>query len=133
MALLKWKDDYRTGFGSIDYEHQNLILTINRIFENNTGDPQNLLDALGEIHALIEAHFALEEKIMRDQRYPAYIPHKQDHERLLDEIRDIMEAVEKDAELDTAASLGERLSAWFGIHFASLDKDLHSMDKDLRE
>jgi hemerythrin-like metal-binding protein len=127
MALLEWKADYRTGFRSIDYEHQNLIESINRIFKDGDGERESLLAALAEIHALIEAHFALEEKIMRDQHYPAYITHKQDHERLLDEILDIMEAVEKHGQLDTALTLGERLSAWFGIHFASLDKDLHTM------
>lgn len=127
MALLEWKDDYRTGVRSIDYEHQNLIESINRIFKDGDGEHETLLAALAEIHALIEAHFALEEKIMRDQRYPAYIPHKQDHERLLDEILDIMEAVEKHGQLDMALTFGERLSAWFGVHFASLDKDLHKM------
>jgi len=127
MALLEWKDEYRTGFRSIDYEHQTLILTINRIFKDSSGEQENLLAALAEIHALIEAHFALEEKIMRDQRYPAFIPHKQDHDRLLDEILDIMDAVEKNGELNTASALGERMSAWFAIHFATLDKDLHTI------
>ncbi|MBL6931679.1 MAG: hemerythrin family protein [Rhodospirillales bacterium] len=127
MALLEWKDDYRTGFRSIDFEHQTMISSINQVFEDGTGEKETLLAALGEIHALIEAHFALEEKIMRDQHYPAYIPHKQDHERLLDEILDIMDTVEKKGELDTASALSERLSAWFGIHFASFDKDLHTM------
>ena len=127
MALLEWKDDYRTGFRSIDFEHHTMISSINQVFEDGTGEKETLLAALGEIHALIEAHFALEEKIMRDQHYPAYIPHKQDHERLLDEILDIMDTVEKKGELDTASALSERLSAWFGIHFASFDKDLHTM------
>ncbi|MBC8269321.1 MAG: hemerythrin family protein [Rhodospirillaceae bacterium] len=127
MSLLEWKDEYRTGFPSIDYEHQTLILAINDIFEDSSSDQESLLSALAEIHALVEAHFALEEKIMRDQRYPAYIPHKQDHERLLDEIRDIMDAVEKYGKIDTGVALGERLSAWFAVHFASLDKDLHAM------
>jgi hemerythrin len=129
MTLLEWKDEYRTGFSSIDYEHQTMIESINQIFKDSGGDKETLLAALGEIQALIEAHFALEEKIMRDQRYAAYIPHKQDHERLLDEILDIMDAVEKNGENDTANALGERLSAWFGIHFASFDKDLHTLIK----
>lgn len=127
MTLLEWKDDYRTGFGSIDFEHQNLISSINQIFADSDHDRERLLTGLGEIHALIEAHFALEEKIMRDQQYSAYVAHKQDHERLLDEILDIMDAVEKNKGIDTAEILGERLSAWFGIHFSSLDKDLHTM------
>jgi len=127
MTLLGWKENYRTGFDSIDFEHKSLIDGINNIFAEGDGDQEKLLTALGEIHALISAHFALEEKIMRDQRYPAYIPHKQDHERLLDEILSIMESLGKNPHLDPAATLREQLSAWFGVHFASLDKDLHAM------
>ena len=32
MALLEWKNDYKTGFASIDYEHEHLILAINSLF-----------------------------------------------------------------------------------------------------
>jgi len=127
MPLLEWKNEYRTGFRSIDFEHENMISSINRIMEDADGSKEKLLMDLGEIQILIEAHFALEEQIMRDQSYPAYLPHKQDHDRLLDDILNIMDIVEKDGELDTTAALGERLSAWFGIHFASFDKDLHTM------
>lgn len=127
MTLLQWKDEYRTGIGSIDYEHESLISTINEIFENEGGDKETVLTALGEIHAMVEAHFALEEEIMRTKRYPAYIPHKQDHDRLLDEILDIMDAIEQKGALDIQSALSERLSAWFSVHFASLDKDLHTM------
>lgn len=127
MALLEWKDDYRTGFRSIDFEHQNLIASINNIFENGSGDKEATLAALGEIHALVEAHFALEEKIMRDQHYAAYPPHKEDHERLLDDILNIMDEVEKVAGLDTETALRNRLGGWFSAHFATLDKDLHTM------
>mgnify|MGYP002725586682 CR=1 FL=1 len=130
MSLLQWKDEFQTGFRSIDFEHQNLISSINQIFEDGSGDKEKLLAALGEIHALVESHFALEEKIMRDQKYPAYLEHKNDHERLLDEILDIMDAVEKEGELDTEAALRERLGGWFSNHFATLDKDLHTMMGD---
>ncbi|NQV47316.1 MAG: hemerythrin family protein [Rhodospirillaceae bacterium] len=127
MALLEWKDSYRTGIGSIDYEHENLISAINALYGEAEGsaDDQKLSRAIGEIHALIEAHFALEEKIMRDQKYPAYTEHKRDHDRLLDEILDIMDVVETDK--GAAASLGDNLHTWFGTHFSTLDRDLHKL------
>ncbi len=127
MTLLQWKDEYRTGFSSIDYEHQGLINAINEIFAGSGSEQEEVLTALGEIHAMVEAHFALEEQIMRDRQYPAYVSHKQDHDRLLDEILDIMDAVEKDGTLDTSAALSERLGAWFSVHFATLDRELHTM------
>jgi len=124
MTLLEWKDDYVTGFPSIDYEHEQLILAINSMFERTDTVP--LGQTLGEIHALVEAHFALEEKIMRDNRYVDYIAHKQDHDRLLDDIRDIMDDVDMGHEADTGTNLQDRMQSWFGTHFATLDRDLHS-------
>ncbi len=128
MALLEWKDDFKTGFGSIDYEHENMISAINDLYEKAEGnsDSQEMARTIGGIHALIEAHFALEEKIMRDQRYPAYREHKDDHDRLLDEILDIMDALASGT--GTAETLGSSLHGWFGTHFATLDRDLHTMN-----
>ena len=61
---------------------------------------QAVSEVLGEIHARIAAHFALEEKIMREAHYDRFEAHKEDHEHLLDEIRDIMDAYEDRAEFD---------------------------------
>ena len=128
MVLLEWKDEYRTGVDSIDYEHEQLILTINNTFGKTQEDGIRktlVVDALGEIHALVEAHFALEEKIMRDARYPEYAPHKEDHDRLLEDIRDIMDDVETGRQVDIGPDLKKRMTSWFGIHFATLDRELH--------
>jgi len=123
MALLEWKNDYATGIASIDYEHERLIVTINSMFEQTDTVP--LGDTLAEIHALVEAHFALEEKIMRDNRYADYVAHKQDHDRLLDDIRDIMDDVDMGHETNVDKNLQDRMQSWFGNHFATLDRDFH--------
>ena len=129
MALIQWQDNFRTGFSSVDYEHQNLIALINELHDRipYDGSVDDIHFLLGEIHALIEAHFALEEKIMRDVRYPHYRPHKDDHDRLLDDIRDIMDDVADDPDFDHRQALGERVNAWFGNHFATHDRKLHSL------
>jgi hemerythrin-like metal-binding protein len=80
--------------------------------------------ALGEIHARISAHFALEEKCMMSLGYEGYPEHKADHEKLLDEIRDIMDEVTTGGRFD-AAQLGARLTAWFVGHFSTLDARFH--------
>lgn len=85
---------------------------------------QAVSEVLGEIHARIAAHFALEEKIMRDAHYYRFEARKEDHEHLLDEIRVIMDAYEDRAEFD-AAAFAARLGAWFTGHFRSEDARLH--------
>jgi len=126
MGMIQWKDEYRTGFKSIDYEHETLIAAINVLCgEAALSDGDEVAMALGRIHTLIEAHFALEEKVMRDRNYPDYTEHKLDHDRLLDEILDIMEDAEAGDSTTTVPQLAERTAEWFGKHFATYDRALH--------
>lgn len=128
MSLLIWQDDYECGVASIDHEHRQLIEAINDLYGRleDDGADVRVAAALGEIHGLIESHFALEEKLMRDAGYANYGPHKADHDRLLDDIRDIMDGVHSGGG-NLGAPLGERLRAWFSDHFRTLDRDLHKL------
>ena len=53
---------------------------------------------------------------MREAGYNRYALHKEDHERRLDEIRDLMEAYEDRTGFDESA-FGARLGAWFTVQF----------------
>ena len=83
-----------------------------------------VLAGLGDIYAQISAHFALEEKYMRESRYPEFAAHKEDHEKLLDELRDIMDRVEDDGDYDDER-LAHELERWFTEHFRTHDARLH--------
>jgi hemerythrin len=129
MALVEWKEEFRTGIPSIDHEHESLIALINQIHAGlaTQTDKVQVEGVLGEIHARISAHFALEERVMRERRYDQYQDHKMDHENLLDEIRDIMERVEDDPHFRHAPTLSAQLSEWFAGHFRTKDARLHKM------
>ena len=62
---------------------------------------------------------------------PEYAAHRADHERLLDDIRDISLAYEKSAESDRAG-FEQRLRDWFGNHFKTHDARLHAIS-DMHE
>ncbi len=126
MQLLHWKDEYSVGIEAVDYEHKQLIDLINRLHEElDASDSKRTVPAFfGDLLKGISAHFALEEKFMRDHAYGRLGPHKQDHERLLDELRDIMDAFENAEEID-ALELTGRLDAWFTRHFRTHDAELH--------
>jgi len=126
MSLLQWKDEFKVGIAEVDHEHQELIGLINELHGviRATGDLDEILDTLGEIYAQISAHFALEEKMMRKTRYPAYAAHKEDHETLLDDLRDIMDDVEDEGVLDET-QLSVDLNRWFSDHFQTHDAKLH--------
>jgi hemerythrin-like metal-binding protein len=127
MSLIEWHKEFETGVPEVDHEHRELVDLINRLHAHieNGAEPTRVPEFLGEVFARIAAHFALEESIMRKHAYDEYEGHKAEHERLLDEIRDIM-----DAQRDTPSSFYEnKLSTvvknWFIDHFKSKDARLH--------
>ncbi len=127
MALIEWREEFEVGIPSVDFEHREMIGLLNTLHDELGSDPsdQEVADFLGEIHARIGAHFALEEKVMRDLRYDAYLGHKADHNKLLDDLRDIMDDQDAGAFTQLDAALSDRLHAWFTDHFKTHDARLH--------
>lgn len=126
MALLEWQKHFELGIPEVDHEHRELVSLINSVTEALRQQPtvEEVGAALGEIHALISAHFALEEKNMQAWRYPGYEEHKRDHEVLLDDIRDTMDECDPELPLDREM-FSAKLNAWFANHFRTHDARLH--------
>jgi len=123
MPLIEWRKEFETGIAGVDHEHRELVDLINRLHEHmaSGADRARVAEFLGEVFARIAAHFALEESIMRKHGYDEYEAHKAEHERLLDEIRDIMD----NAPAAYADSLSTVVRDWFVNHFKSKDARLH--------
>jgi hemerythrin-like metal-binding protein len=126
MSLIEWKPEFSVGNAAVDHEHRELIGLINRVHAavREQPDRDHVAAGLGEIYAQIAAHFALEEKIMRDAAYEDIGPHKADHEALLDQLADIIDGVEIGTTLDED-DLSSRLDRWFSDHFRTHDAKLH--------
>lgn len=126
MSLIEWDEKYSVGVAAVDHEHRELIGLVNEAHDRlmRPGGEEAVMDFLGEIFARISMHFALEEKIMRDKVYDHYNEHKADHERLLDEIRDMMDDYEDD-EYFSEEQFAQQLSIWFTEHFSTHDARLH--------
>lgn len=127
MALIEWQDNFSIGIPSVDYEHRQLIDLINTLHGSlsSSAAEEDIIHFLGEVDARISAHFALEEKEMSDLRYDKLAEHKADHERLLDQIRDIADAFEGGAYTNYDDALGRHLKEWFTEHFRTQDARLH--------
>src|SRR5262245_32090012 len=122
MGLLQWNHRYSVGVDAVDHEHRELIELINRLFDEaaTQGTKPAVVAFFGDLLRGISAHFALEERFMRDHRYDQLAQHKSDHERLLDELRDMMDDFETGDDADRVR-LAHRLDAWFSRHFETHD------------
>ena len=128
MSGIEWRPEFSIGIAEVDHEHQELIGWINRTLAA-MGQPADagpvVAGLLGEIFAKISAHFALEERVMRERQYDQFPEHKHDHEQLLDDIRDIMDDYEAGDAGVAGETLPARLTDWFGQHFRAHDARFH--------
>jgi len=126
MSLLQWKPEYSVGIQSMDDEHREMIELINATYEKLSSDASvdQVEEYLGEILSTISMHFALEERIMQKAGYDEYQAHKDDHEVLLDRLRDLMDDFFVDP-ASGAMRLEQGLSDWFAGHFSTFDARLH--------
>lgn len=127
MAPLEWKDSYSVGVPAVDHEHRELIGLVNCLHAAlGSGRPAAEIETVfGDLFRAISAHFALEERFMREHGYDQLRPHKTDHERLLDELRDIMDDFREGGE-DPAGRMAAGVDAWFANHFRTHDARLHA-------
>lgn len=126
MSLLQWKQEYSVGVAAMDDEHREMMGLINDVYAKLASDPDasQVDECLGDIYNTISLHFALEEKLMRNNNYSEYGAHKDDHEVLLDQIRDLMDDYHKDPQ-SGSDRLAEGLADWFVTHFSTFDARLH--------
>lgn len=126
MPLLQWKDNYSVGIEAVDFEHKELIELINKLYDEivRKGEPLVASAFFGDLIKAISAHFALEERFMHEREYDQLPQHKADHERLLDDILNIMDDFDRD-ETTNRDDLTARLDAWFSRHFETHDARLH--------
>ncbi len=122
---IEWRPEFSVGVAAIDHEHVELVSLINDLHARlDAGEREAVAAFLGEVYARISAHFALEEKQMRDRGYDQYAAHKADHERLLDDIVGIIDGWEEQGRYGDA-EFAQLLCDWFTVHFGSHDARLH--------
>lgn len=127
MPEIEWKPEYELGIAGVDHEHRELIELINTLCENlrNPG-AEDSVALLGELYTNVTAHFALEEKLMRDLAYDGFHLHAHEHDNLLDVLRELMDDFEDGRALEIDAFVA-KLDAWFSDHFRTQDARLHQM------
>lgn len=127
MPLIDWRKDYQIGIDAVDREHRELIELINEMHAALGGDasPESAVHFLGELYTQVSGHFALEERMMRDAGYDATEQHREEHEELLDSIRELMDAYGEGASFDFDDRLAATFRAWFAHHLQGADTRLH--------
>jgi hemerythrin-like metal-binding protein len=131
MALVQWKDHYSVGAGTTDGEHRALIERINELYDRLMAEDGPSLTAafFDDLVRAITMHFTLEQQYMRERGYEQLPQHREDFERLLDQILGLVGEFDPGDGADRA-DLAAVIDAWLSSHFETHDArlgDVHGL------
>jgi hemerythrin len=128
-TLFKWDDSFLIGIEELDHEHKVLIDDINRLHEELARQDKRseIEKCLGDICARMQAHFALEEHVMKEHGYPFFDEHKREHEELLDSYTEYMAQFLNDTGASSGNPIEDNLKHWVIKHIVTSDKKMSLM------
>lgn len=127
MSFMAWEDRFSVGVASIDTQHKKLIDLINELHDarlkGKSGEA--LTHIFGELATYTVDHFAHEEKLFDQTKYPATATHKAEHDALRTKVRELQAAMEGQ-KFPFTMELMDFLREWLQKHILGSDKGYSS-------
>jgi hemerythrin len=117
MSHFAWDDRFLVGHATIDAEHREFALAVDRLLGATGAELGAALDAFAS-HAA--AHFGAEERLMRDHAFPAHECHAAEHARVLASVHEVRQLVAL-GDTTIGRELALALIDWFPGHSDQMD------------
>lgn len=117
MSVIQWNPSLELHHVEMDKTHQEFVDLLNRVAD---AADYRLTQALDELIAHTEAHFAQGQQWMEETRFPPLHCHVREHEGVLKISREVRNRVAA-GELHLAGVLVKTVAEWFADHAASMD------------
>ena len=129
--MVQWTEQFATGSGKLDQQHQVLMVNINHLETMLTStnptrqEGEFLIHLVDFLQAYADAHFQLEEQCMEKYRCPAHARNKQAHEQFLKFFHEFKKRSEEEGfRVDLLRGLHQKLSSWIEDHILQVDTQL---------
>lgn len=125
----RWDDTFLIGIEELDHEHRVLIDDIERLHTELAGQEEKskIERCLGDIYARMQAHFALEERVMKERGYQFFDEHKREHEKLLESYTESMLRFLNEPSVNSSDPIEDHLKQWIVDHILTSDKKMSLM------
>ena len=132
-TLFEWNESFLIGIDELDYEHKVLIDDINRLHEELARHDQEseVQKRLGDIYARMQAHFALEEHVMKEHKYKFFDEHKREHDDLLENYTEYMLQFMNNTDASSNILIEDTLRRWVINHITTSDKKMSQMVQEM--
>lgn len=124
MPLMTWSDKYSVGVKALDNQHIALVNTLNELYEAMMkGEAKSVAGSLlTKLVKYTKEHFAAEEKLMTDTKFPGLPQHVVKHKELIKQVGDFVGRYEK-GEITISSDLLKFLRDWLGTHILKEDHE----------
>jgi hemerythrin-like metal-binding protein len=120
---LRWTEKYSVNIAALDRQHQRFFETVNRLNEalaNGEGRAATL-KILSELSQYATNHFAAEEALMAEYRFPGLAAHRIVHEKFIQSIKQFT-ANHRAGKPGAPVSIMLFLQTWMKEHLLGEDK-----------
>jgi hemerythrin len=123
MALLDWSDKYSVGVKAMDNQHIALIEIVNKLHAAMSKGLALDITAplLRELVAYTQEHFAAEEALIRNAKFPNFAGHQALHRELIHQIEDFTARLNL-GQITLNIQLMTFLRDWLANHIMKEDK-----------
>jgi len=123
MPLLHWDEGYSVKVRELDQQHQHLFALINTLHEAmSSGRGKEVLGkVLQELLEYTEYHFSNEERLFALHGYPVAGPHKAEHDKLTQQVRELKAKFDS-GQTQITVDVMLFLKNWLNHHIQVVDK-----------
>lgn len=122
MILLQWQDEkHLLGFSEMDETHKEFAELVNLL--GQMAEPESFKVMFAELLAHTKSHFDYEDSLMVNSAFPALAEHRSEHNRVLGQLHQINERVQKGF-IVMGREYVKELPQWFDLHAATMDSAL---------
>lgn len=122
--FLEWSNAYSVGMQKLDDDHRHLLDLVSQAMESiiNRDPPKRVARRIDEIVSDTRRHFAEEERLMERTSYRNLVPHRAEHQALLEQISKALADHARGS--ISAVDLSTALAHWLLDHIVQSDKPL---------
>ena len=124
MALITWTaEQFGTGVGFADQEHQTLFGLLNKLYDEATGGAARATigASLDALIAYVVDHFAHEEREMSAVGYGGLERHKAEHVAFIGIAADLQKKFHA-GQAEVTQEVGDLIKGWLNNHIPTFDK-----------
>lgn len=120
----EWTKDISVNEGTIDLQHQKLLLQVNKLIEAtlNKVDETVLAEAVKFLETYIREHFQYEEQYMKSINFPEIAEHIELHKNFIDHYVLFKDRIADENKLGVLLEMETYMGNWWLTHIGKEDK-----------